>query len=73
MFPKKSIKSRYAIAQVNNNNYQTISIVGNKGNSALEAGYVWVPYIISSSPFGVVEESIKQTRKYRIQKIINNL
>ena len=72
MFPKKSIKSRYAIAQVNNNNYQTIS-VGNKENSALEAGYVWGPYIISSYPFGVVEESIKEIRKYRIQKIIDNL
>lgn len=70
MFPKKSIKSRYAIAQVNNNNYQTIT-VANKGTSTLEAGYVWVPYIMTSSP--AIIESPQEIRKSRIQKIIDTI
>lgn len=71
MFPKKSIKSRYAIAQVNNNNYATIT-VGSKSDTALEAGYIWIPYIIPSSP-NIIIESKPEMRKSKIRNIINNL
>lgn len=66
----KSLKSRYSLAQVNNNNYATINVV-NKSESSLEAGYVWVPYIISQSP--VTIESKQQSRKSKIQTIIDKL
>lgn len=68
----KSIKSRYSIAQVNNNNYQTIS-VGSKSDTAIGAGYIWVPYIIQSSPFGIIYESIQEKRKCAIRGIIDKL
>lgn len=71
MFPNKSIKSRYAIAQINNNNYATIT-VGSKSDTALEAGYIWVPYIMTSSP-NIIFESKTEMRKSKIQNIINNL
>lgn len=67
----KSIKSRYAIAQVDNKNYQTIT-VGNKSESTLDAGYIWIPYILSSSK-GFVIESKQETRKSKISNIIDNL
>lgn len=67
----KSIKSRYSIAQVNNNYYETIN-VGSKTDSALESGYIWVPYIIQSTPFGVFE-STQEKRKSVIKSIIDKL
>jgi len=79
MLPKKSLRSRYSISQVNNNNYQTIT-VGSKSASSSGVGYVWVPYIMSTSP-GVVSssfsgftiESTKEMRKSKIQNIIDKL
>lgn len=71
MFPKKSIKSRYSIAQVNNNNYATIT-VGSRSDTALEAGYVWVSYIMTTSP-NIIIESTPEMRKSKIRNIINNL
>ena len=68
----KSIKSRYSIAQVNNNYYETIN-VGSKTDSALESGYIWVPYIIQSTPFGVIFESTQEKRKSVIKSIIDKL
>lgn len=68
----KSIKSRYSIAQVNNNYYETIN-VGSKTDSALESGYIWVPYIIQSTPFGVICESTQEKRKSVIKSIIDKL
>lgn len=67
----KSLRSRYAIAQIDNKNYQTIT-VGNKSESTLDAGYIWVPYILSSSK-GFVIESKQETRKRKISNIIDNL
>ena len=67
----KNLKSRYSLAQVNNNNYSTIS-VGSKGTLSLEQGYIWVPYIISSSP-GFVIESNQEMRKSKIRNIIDKL
>lgn len=68
----KSLKSRYSLTQINNNNYQTIK-VGNKSESALEAGYIWVPYIISQSPNIIIEQHIKENRKQTIKAIIDKL
>lgn len=67
----KSLRSRYAIAQIDNKNYQTIT-VGNKSESTLDAGYIWGPYILSSSK-GFVIESKQETRKRKISNIIDNL
>lgn len=71
------LKSRYSLSQVNNNNYSTISVGSTgtyktSGTSSLEQGYVWVPYIISSSP-GFVIESIQEMRKSKIRNIIDKL
>jgi hypothetical protein len=75
----KKLKSRYSLTQVNNNNYSTISVGtstgyynGSKGTSSLEQGYIWVPYIISSSP-GFVIESNQEMRKSKIRNIIDKL
>lgn len=68
----KSIKSRYSIDQVNNNYYETIN-VGSKTDSALESGYIWVPYIIQYTPFGVIFESTQEKRKSVIKSIIDKL
>lgn len=66
------LKSRYSLAQVNNNNYSTISVGRTSGASSLEQGYIWVPYIISSSP-GFVIESNQEMRKSKIRNIIDKL
>jgi hypothetical protein len=68
----KSLKSRYALSQVNNQNFQEIQISGTKSESSLEAGYVWVPYIFSSST-GFAIESKHEMRKSKIQTIIDKL
>lgn len=71
MNPLKSIKSRYSLANINSNLYQTITISGSSSGDT--QGYIWVPYIpIQTSPIitGMSREwEIMILRAERIEKL----
>lgn len=75
-----SVKSRYSISTISPNNYGTLSVSGNTNNNvilgnktgSLEQGYVFVPYIMSTTSTVIVESrewQIKRLREQRINKL----
>jgi len=70
----KPINSRYSVKNISSSSYQPTQITGS-GNTRLEPGYIWAPYVMAECVVLIDYEYLRQKiRHERIEKLkkLNN-